>query len=89
MRAYMVVREGMVDDVDMVDQSVKTLFASGLFSDVTIRRSEGGLVVSVVENPIVNRVSFEGNGAINDDTLTKKPNCARASLHTRPCAGRR
>ena len=69
-RAYMVVREGMVDDVDMVDQSVKTLFASGLFSDVTIRRSEGGLIVSVVENPIVNRVSFEGNGAINDDTLT-------------------
>ena len=82
-RAYMVVREGMVDDVDMVDQSVKTLFASGLFSDVTIRRSEGGLVVSVVENPIVNRVSFEGNGAINDDTLTKEAELRPRQVYTR------
>ena len=82
-RAYMVVREGMVDDVDMVDQSVKTLFASGLFSDVTIRRSEGGLVVSVVENPIVNRVSFEGNGAINDDTLTKEAELRPRQIYTR------
>ncbi len=82
-RAYMVVREGMVDDVDMVDQSVKTLFASGLFSDVTIRRSEGGLVVSVVENPIVNRVSFEGNGAINDDTLTKEAELRPRLVYTR------
>ena len=82
-RAYMVVREGMVDDVDLVDQSVKTLFASGLFSDVTIRRSEGGLVVSVVENPIVNRVSFEGNGAINDDTLTKEAELRPRLVYTR------
>ena len=82
-RAYMVVREGMVDDVDMVDQSVKTLFASGLFSDVTIRRSEGGLVVSVMENPIVNRVSFEGNGAINDDTLTKEAELRPRQVYTR------
>ena len=82
-RTYMVVREGMVDDVDMVDQSVKTLFASGLFSDVTIRRSEGGLVVSVVENPIVNRVSFEGNGAINDDTLTKEAELRPRQVYTR------
>ena len=82
-RAYMVVREGMINDVDMVDQSVKTLFASGLFSDVTIRRSEGGLVVSVVENPIVNRVSFEGNGAINDDTLTKEAELRPRLVYTR------
>ncbi len=82
-RAYMVVREGMVDDVDMVDQSVKTLFASGLFSDVTIRRNGGGLVVSVVENPIVNRVSFEGNGAINDDTLTKEAELRSRQVYTR------
>ena len=82
-RAYMIVREGMVDDVDMVDQSVKTLFASGLFSDVTIRRSEGGLIVSVVENPIVNRVSFEGNGAINDETLTKEAELRPRQIYTR------
>ena len=82
-RAYMVVSEGMVDDVDMVDQSVKTLFSSGLFSDVTIRRSEGGLVVSVVENPIVNRVSFEGNSSINDDTLTDEAELRPRQVYTR------
>ncbi len=82
-RAYMVVQEGMADDVDLVDRSVKTLFGSGLFSDVTIRRSEGGLVVSVVENPIVNRVSFEGNSAINDDSLTKEGELQPRQVYTR------
>ncbi|HCD16397.1 MAG TPA: outer membrane protein assembly factor BamA, partial [Rhodobiaceae bacterium] len=82
-RAYMVVSEGMVDDVDMVDRSVKTLFGSGLFSDVTIRRSEGGLIVSVVENPIVNRVSFEGNSAINDDTMKNEAELRPRQVYTR------
>ena len=48
-RAYMVVREGVTDRSDLVDQSVKTLFSSGLFADVTIRREGQGLVVVVVE----------------------------------------
>ncbi len=82
-RAYMVVREGMIDKSDLVDQSVKTLFSSGLFADVTIRREGKGLVVIVVENPIVNRVSFEGNSAINDDNLGKEASLSARQIYTR------
>ena len=82
-RAYMVVREGLVDQADLVDQSVKTLFSSGLFADVTIRREGKGLVVTVVENPIINRVSFEGNTAINDDNLGSEAGLSARQIYTR------
>ena len=64
-RAYMNIREGQVDEASLVDQSVKTLFSSGLFSDVTIQREALGLIVTVIENPIINRVDFEGNSTIS------------------------
>ena len=81
--AYMLVREGLKDEPSLVDQSVKTLFSSGLFADVTIRREEGGLIVTVVENPIVNRVSFEGNSAIRDETLSKEGILSARQIYTR------
>ena len=81
--AYMLVREGLKDEADLVDQSVKTLFSSGLFADVTIRREDKGLVVTVVENPIVNRVSFEGNSAIRDETLSKEGILSARQIYTR------
>ena len=82
-RAYMVIREGIADRADLVDQSVKTLFSSGLFADVTIRREGLGLVVTVIENPIINRVSFEGNLAINDDTLGSEAGLSARQIYTR------
>ena len=81
--AYMLVREGLKDAADLVDQSVKTLFSSGLFADVTIRRQDKGLIVIVVENPIVNRVSFEGNSAITDDNLGKEGILSARQIYTR------
>lgn len=81
--AYMLVREGLIDAADLVDQSVKTLFSSGLFADVTIRRQDKGLIVTVVENPIVNRVSFEGNSAITDDNLGKEGVLTARQIYTR------
>lgn len=52
-----------------IDDSLKSLFDTGLFSDVRITRSGRVLVVNVVENPIINRVSFEGNKKVKDDIL--------------------
>ena len=60
------------------DRSLKSLFATGLFSDVTIRQVGETLVVHVVENPIINRVAFEGNQRIEDKTLESgEPAAAR------------
>ncbi|MDO9413378.1 MAG: outer membrane protein assembly factor BamA [Pseudolabrys sp.] len=52
-----------------IDEGLKALYATGLFSDVRINNAGGRLVVSVVENPVLNRVAFEGNKKAKDDQL--------------------
>ncbi len=68
-RSYMLIAPGDRFDADRIDRSLKTLYATGLFHDVAITRDGSGLLVKVVENPIVNRIAFEGNHQIVDDTL--------------------
>jgi outer membrane protein insertion porin family len=75
----MLVQPGDPFDPERLDRSLKTLYATGLFSDVSLRRDGDTLVVHVVENPIVNRIAFEGNHKLNDDTL-------RPELQLRPRA---
>ena len=45
------------------------LVGSGLFETVTLTPSGGRLTIDVVEYPIINLISFEGNGRINDERL--------------------
>ncbi|WP_210199963.1 outer membrane protein assembly factor BamA [Pleomorphomonas diazotrophica] len=52
-----------------VDESVKALFATGMFSDVQISQSGGHVTVKVVENPVIARVAFEGNDVQSDEML--------------------
>lgn len=56
-------------DAAAIDQGLKGLYATGLFQDVRINNSGGRVIVSVVENPVINRVQFEGNKRIKDDQL--------------------
>ena len=81
--SYTLIKEGMIDDAELVDRSVKTLFSSGLFADVTIRREGEGLVIVVVENPIVNRVRYEGNSVINDENLGAESVLKARQIYTR------
>jgi outer membrane protein insertion porin family len=68
-RSYMLLQPGDPFDADRLDRSLRTLFATGLFRDVQVERQGSAVVVTVVENPIVNRVAFEGNRRIGDDIL--------------------
>ena len=68
-RSYMLVSPGDPFDPDRIDRSLKTLYATGLFSDVSFKRDGSVLVVTVAENPIINSVSFEGNHKLGDDVL--------------------
>jgi len=68
-RSYLLLQEGDPFDPRRVDQSLKSLFATGLFADVSITRNGSTLVVNVVENPVINRIAFEGNKRIEDATL--------------------
>ena len=65
----MLVQPGDPFDPDRLDRSLKTLYATGLFQDVRLNRDGDTLVVRLVENPLVNRVAFEGNHKLTDDQL--------------------
>ncbi len=67
-RSYFHARGGQLGPQE-IDEGLKSLYATGLFADVRVNRSGGRLVVSVVENPVINRVAFEGNKKAKDDQL--------------------
>lgn len=68
-KSYMVSQPGENFDTERLDRSLKALYATGLFSDVSIRRDGATLVVRVSENPIINRIVFEGNKKLTDENL--------------------
>ena len=82
--SYLSVGPGDAFDSSAVNQSLKSLFESGLFADVAIRQEGNALVVSVVENPIINRVVFEGNDAIEDEELESEIQLQPRVVYTRP-----
>ena len=83
-RTYLLIGPGDEFDPETINDSLKALFATGLFADVTIRREGSNLVVSVVENPIINRVVFEGNDALEDADLEAEIQLRPRVVYTRP-----
>lgn len=80
--SYLLLRPGDVFEAERVDLSLKTLFATGLFADVQIVQRDTDLVVRVVENPIVNRVIFEGLNALDEEDLEKEVQAKPRSVFT-------
>src|SRR5690348_550719 len=69
-RSYITIKPGQNFSSDDIDESVKRLFGTGLFSDVSVNQVGGTLVVQVSENQVVNQVLFQGNKKIKDAQLT-------------------
>ncbi|MSP50163.1 MAG: outer membrane protein assembly factor BamA [Alphaproteobacteria bacterium] len=82
-RSYMALRVGDPFDADRLDRSLKTLFATGLFADVSFKREGETLVVNVVENPIINRIAFEGSKRIDSETLAQEATLRPRVVYTR------
>lgn len=82
-RSYTLIKPGAVYSPELADQSLKQLFGTGLFADITMRLEGTKLVVSVVENPIINRVAFEGNSAIKEEDLQKEVQLQPRVIYTR------
>jgi outer membrane protein insertion porin family len=68
-RGYFRPGQGERLDAAKVDSALKALYATGLFQDVRIRQAGGRLIVTVIENPVINRVAFEGNYKAKDEQL--------------------
>jgi outer membrane protein insertion porin family len=52
-----------------LDEAYKALIATGLFQDVRIENRGGRIVVTVIENAVINRIAFEGNNKVKDEQL--------------------
>ena len=66
------------------DEALKALVATGLFSDVRINHAGGRIVVTVVENPVINRVAFEGNKKAKDEQLSAEVQSKPRGTLSRP-----
>ncbi|MCK5623741.1 MAG: outer membrane protein assembly factor BamA, partial [Alphaproteobacteria bacterium] len=81
--SYMSIRQGDAFGVNDINESLKRLFATGLFADVAIRREGNFLIVRVVENPIINRIAFEGNLRVKDEVLEQEVQLRPRVVYTR------
>lgn len=69
---YLQLNKGDDVSADDLDRATKTLFATGLFSDVDVSMNNGVARITVRENPIVHNIYFEGNKKLSDETLLKE-----------------
>jgi outer membrane protein insertion porin family len=82
--SYLPVQVGDTLDAAKIDAIYKALFRTELFSDETISLDPNGdLIVTVVENPIINRVLFEGNSSIKEDKLKDEVTVRPRGIFTR------
>jgi outer membrane protein insertion porin family len=82
-KSYLTFTAGQHYDPYKADESFKALFGTGLFRDVRINLQGNVVVVSVVENPLINRVAFEGNKEVKTDTLSQEVQLKARSIYTR------
>jgi outer membrane protein insertion porin family len=67
--SYMDIQTGDQLTPEVMDRTLKKLFATGLFADVVVRRRGQMLEVDVKENPLINRIVFEGNKKLKEEEL--------------------
>ncbi|WP_298163115.1 outer membrane protein assembly factor BamA [Brevundimonas sp.] len=82
--SYLPIQPGDTIDPVILDVAIRTLTRTQLFADIQIGlQPNGDLVVRIVENPIINQVVFEGNGAISEDKLREEVTIAPRGIYTR------
>src|SRR5262249_37733965 len=77
-------------DAFQIDEGVKALISTGLFQEVRPSVQGGRLVITVIENPVINRIAFEGNKKVKDEQLkseiqsTERRTLPRPVVHAAP-----
>lgn len=82
-KAYLHASPGEDISEENVNEFIKALYNTGFFSDISMKMEDNGtLVVDVVENPIINRIAFEGNSKLSDDALGKEIKLAPRTVYS-------
>ena len=82
--SYLSLAKGDEAKPEKLDAALKALYATGLFADVSLHMEDSVLVVKVEENPVLNRVAFEGNDAISKEDLEKEVQLKTRMVYTLP-----
>ena len=81
--SYVQIRAGQVYTAALADQALKDLAATELFADYRIENRNGDVIITVVENPVVNRIVLEGNRRLKDDKILPEIKLAARQIFTR------
>ncbi|MGQ3112699.1 MAG: outer membrane protein assembly factor BamA [Brevundimonas sp.] len=82
--SYLPIQPGDTVDAALLDVALRTLTRTQLFADVQMGlQPNGDLVITIVENPIINQVVFEGNSALSLKKLTDEVTLAPRGIYTR------
>jgi len=82
-RSYVKLRVGGQYTQEAGDEAIRDLFGTELFSDAQIRDDDGVITIIIRENPVINRIVFEGNKRIKEDKLGKELKLAPRTIFTR------
>ncbi|MGB3711471.1 MAG: outer membrane protein assembly factor BamA [Erythrobacter sp.] len=81
--SYIRLRAGQEYTSAAADEALKDLGATELFSDFSIRNENGNVVITVVENPVINRIVLEGNDRLDAEKILPEIRLAPRQIFTR------
>lgn len=82
--SYSRLQPGQTYTAETLDQALKDLYATELFSDVVIAGADtGDIVITIQENPVINRIVLEGNKRLKDDKIAPEIQLRPREIFTR------
>jgi outer membrane protein insertion porin family len=81
--SYVKLRPGDLYTEAAADQALKDLYATELFTDVSVRNDAGRVVITIKENPVINRIILEGNKHLKEDKINPEIKLAPRQIFTR------
>jgi outer membrane protein insertion porin family len=81
--SYIRLRVGQEYTAAAADEALKDLGATELFANSNIRNDNGNVVITVVENPVINRIVLEGNERLKEDKILPEIKLSPRQIFTR------
>ncbi len=81
--SYISLRPGEVWTQAIGDQVLKELYATELFSSASVVNNDGQVVITIVENPVINRIILEGNERLKADKILPEIKLSPRQIFTR------
>ena len=81
--SYIRLRAGQEYTAAAADEAIKDLGATELFANSSITNNDGNVVITVVENPVINRIVLEGNERLKPDKILPEIRLSPRQIFTR------